>query len=555
MQFWPESSYWSAAFWAAASRSASANTRSGPLPPSSAVKGTRFRAAEVATSRPVSDEPVKLTRRRRPSATSVAPASSPIPWTTLKTPGGMPASSVRSARSEHESGAHSGGLRTTAHPAASAGRGLPGREHERRVPGRDHGHGAGGHAEDAVPGPVRAPVARLVALGEIRVGAVVPGAPRDDARAERALEHGHVEALDGRDPLDVRVDQVGQPPEDRGAAGHAERCPLREGGGGRLDREAHLAIGAARDLGEQLVVDGRAVLEALVAGHPLPADEVVGRDGDAGHGRHDANTTALGSTTVLPPSIAITAPVVNPASSEASQATAAAISSGVAGTAEWHRRGDEAVRAFAVGPAQLGELVHLLVGHRRPHPARADAVRAHAERPVVERDALRQHDQPCLGRAVGGRARRRAQPRIGGDRHDRAPGLHQLGHGRPAREERAGQVRPQHGVPALGRLLLDRPARPDARVADEEVETAEGACRGRDGLGGRLGIGRVRDDRERACLGRDLVERLPAASRDADAVAVGRETPRDRGSDPGAASGDDRRAGHGSAPAGTSSRV
>ncbi len=70
---------------------------------------------------PVSDEPVKLTRRRRPSATSVAPASSPIPWTTLKTPGGMPASSVRSARSEHESGAHSGGLRTTAHPAASAG--------------------------------------------------------------------------------------------------------------------------------------------------------------------------------------------------------------------------------------------------------------------------------------------------------------------------------------------------------------------------------------------------------------------------------------------------
>src|SRR5439155_16253114 len=92
-----------------------------PLPPSSAVNGTRFPAADVATSRPVSEEPVKLTRRRRPFATSAAPASSPIPWTTLKTPGEIPASSVKSARSEQESGAHSGGLRTIVQPAASAG--------------------------------------------------------------------------------------------------------------------------------------------------------------------------------------------------------------------------------------------------------------------------------------------------------------------------------------------------------------------------------------------------------------------------------------------------
>jgi hypothetical protein len=39
----------------------------------------------------------------------------------LKTPGGSSASSVKSARSEQESGAHSGGLRTTVQPAASAG--------------------------------------------------------------------------------------------------------------------------------------------------------------------------------------------------------------------------------------------------------------------------------------------------------------------------------------------------------------------------------------------------------------------------------------------------
>ena len=48
---WPASSYWPAAFAAAASMSASANTISGPLPPSSAVNGTRF-AAAAATDQP-----------------------------------------------------------------------------------------------------------------------------------------------------------------------------------------------------------------------------------------------------------------------------------------------------------------------------------------------------------------------------------------------------------------------------------------------------------------------------------------------------------------------
>ena len=54
-------------------------------------------------------------------ATSAAPASSPKPWTTLRTPGGSSASTAKSARSEHVSGAHSGGFRTAVQPAASAG--------------------------------------------------------------------------------------------------------------------------------------------------------------------------------------------------------------------------------------------------------------------------------------------------------------------------------------------------------------------------------------------------------------------------------------------------
>ena len=50
-QTWPASSYWPAALRAAASRSASAKTRNGFLPPSSAVNGTMLRAAAAPMRR------------------------------------------------------------------------------------------------------------------------------------------------------------------------------------------------------------------------------------------------------------------------------------------------------------------------------------------------------------------------------------------------------------------------------------------------------------------------------------------------------------------------
>ena len=82
---------------------------------------SRFAPAEAATSRPVATDPVKATRPTSGCATSAAPASSPIPWTTLNAPSGIPASRVMSASSEAVSGAHSGGLAITASPAGSAG--------------------------------------------------------------------------------------------------------------------------------------------------------------------------------------------------------------------------------------------------------------------------------------------------------------------------------------------------------------------------------------------------------------------------------------------------
>ena len=91
------------------------------LSPNSAVKGTMLRAAATPMWRAVSGEPVKEMRLTRRSDTRAAPTSSPIPWTKLNTPGGSPASSTRSARTEAESGAHSAGLRITVLPAARAG--------------------------------------------------------------------------------------------------------------------------------------------------------------------------------------------------------------------------------------------------------------------------------------------------------------------------------------------------------------------------------------------------------------------------------------------------
>ena len=80
-----------------------------------------FGAAAAAMTPAVGTEPVKHSREIPRCEVSGAPASAPVPWTTLKTPGGIPASAVMSASMLAVSGAHSGGLATTVLPAASAG--------------------------------------------------------------------------------------------------------------------------------------------------------------------------------------------------------------------------------------------------------------------------------------------------------------------------------------------------------------------------------------------------------------------------------------------------
>ncbi len=118
---WPALSNWFTACFTTASRSASAKATNGDLPPSSSETGVRFAAAACATSLPVSIDPVNAMRSTPGCRVSAAPASSPIPWSTLNAPSGSPASRAMSASREAVSGAHSGGFSTTAFPAASAG--------------------------------------------------------------------------------------------------------------------------------------------------------------------------------------------------------------------------------------------------------------------------------------------------------------------------------------------------------------------------------------------------------------------------------------------------
>ena len=126
LHFWPEKPNAALAMPSAApSRSALAPTMAGFLPPISASTGFGNGPAESRRpiSRPTSAEPVKAT----PStvdATRASPVFGP-PCTSEMTPAGTPASASRRATAPPDRGASSGGLSTTALPAARAAAVIP----------------------------------------------------------------------------------------------------------------------------------------------------------------------------------------------------------------------------------------------------------------------------------------------------------------------------------------------------------------------------------------------------------------------------------------------
>src|SRR5690606_41677811 len=98
--------------------------RAAAWPPRCRAAGAEGAAAAPATAAPAAAEPVKDTRSTPGSATSHAPTCREAPLTVLKTPGGKPARSSRSAKRRIDTGACSEGLATIVQPAASAGANL-----------------------------------------------------------------------------------------------------------------------------------------------------------------------------------------------------------------------------------------------------------------------------------------------------------------------------------------------------------------------------------------------------------------------------------------------
>ena len=106
----------------AVSMSASSNTRSGALPPSSIETLRMFSAAPRSRIRPTSVDPVKDSLRVA-GCSSIARTTSEarVVGTTFTTPSGNPTSARICAMTSAVNGVSAAGLSTTGQPAANAG--------------------------------------------------------------------------------------------------------------------------------------------------------------------------------------------------------------------------------------------------------------------------------------------------------------------------------------------------------------------------------------------------------------------------------------------------
>ena len=105
--------------WTARSRSASANTMIGPLPPSSSIRC--FPAARRATDAPVSVEPTNPTPFTSGWPAISSPTTDPGPVTRFTAPGGRSASARQSISFTEIAEVEEAGAQTTVFPPASAG--------------------------------------------------------------------------------------------------------------------------------------------------------------------------------------------------------------------------------------------------------------------------------------------------------------------------------------------------------------------------------------------------------------------------------------------------
>ncbi len=132
---------------AAASTSASSNTKAGLLPPSSSRTRVKSCDAERMIARPVAVEPVKATARTRGCSTSAEPTSAP-PWTTPRTPSGTPASVASATRRSVVSGVCRGRLDHRGHAGRQRRSEVAEQQNRGGVPRNDERGDANRHALD-----------------------------------------------------------------------------------------------------------------------------------------------------------------------------------------------------------------------------------------------------------------------------------------------------------------------------------------------------------------------------------------------------------------------
>ena len=243
------------ACFTSASMSASANATNGDLPPSSSESGVRLAPADAATSLPVGTEPVNAIRSTSGFATSAAPASSPIPCTTLNAPSGSPASCAMSASIDAVSGAHSGGLSTTVFPAASAGA----MRHVASISGAFHGvittATPDGSHETCSANPLKSTSGSAELQQLVREEPEVPRDARHDRVPHRSEQGPVVARLDRGQLRDPRLDAVRDRVQHRRAIHRRHGPPDRERAPGGRDRRGGLVRAAPRDLRDRLLVD------------------------------------------------------------------------------------------------------------------------------------------------------------------------------------------------------------------------------------------------------------------------------------------------------------
>ena len=121
----------------AASRSASANTMFGFLPPSSSATFLTSSAAARMIARPVASPPVNDTRSTSGADTSAAPTLAPAPSTRLTTPAGVPAFSSSLDERDRRQRRHLARLQDDGVAGGQRRRDLPRHLQQRVVPRRD----------------------------------------------------------------------------------------------------------------------------------------------------------------------------------------------------------------------------------------------------------------------------------------------------------------------------------------------------------------------------------------------------------------------------------